>query len=59
MQAEQLQSVHEHAEPQLVFSSIRKKREILNKIIFYEYIREHDLQSHLHEQLSSQLHDPP
>jgi hypothetical protein len=26
LQAEQLQSVHEHAEPQLVFSSIQHKR---------------------------------
>jgi len=26
LQAEQLQSVHEHAEPQLVFSSIQQKR---------------------------------
>ena len=28
-------------------------------IIVYGYIREHDLQSHLHEQLSSHLHEPP
>jgi len=49
LQSEQLQSVHEHAEPQLVFSSTKKERSEIYGLIFYEYIREHDLQSHLHK----------
>ena len=59
LQFEQRQSAHEHIEPQLVFSSIKNNRIMRNIYFNVRNIREHDLQSHLHAQLSSHLHGSP